>query len=230
VSTPHGWSRSEIGSFSSPRSTKAPAIPTDAVLKPDWKELRDGIGEANPEEVAKQFFQATQELTMALNKKNATVLIAVDQFEELLSPSAGQSAARFLRFLKAAFARKNGRLLPVGTLRSDCLGVYEKHPHAMKTPLIHPWRFGPFPRERIPDVIVNPADRAGIKIQPELLARLVKETPTAEALPLLAFTLEKLYHVPNQNLPVEVLSASVESTTSTYQERREPSEELANRC
>jgi len=42
-------------------------------------------------------------------------------------------------------------------------------------------------------VIRKPAKRAGIEITDELVERLKHDTPTAEALPLLAFTLEKLY-------------------------------------
>jgi hypothetical protein len=169
------------------------AFPSDAARNCDWKKLRDTITAENSEEAAKQFLDVTQELTMAVSKKDATVLIAIDQFEEMLSPTVGQSATRFLRFLKAVFSRKNGRLLAISTMRSDYLDVYEKHPEAMRTPLIHSWRLGPFPRERMPEVITKPAERAGIKIQPDLLAQLIKDTPTAEALPLLAFTLEKLY-------------------------------------
>ena len=180
------------------------AYPADASAKPDWKELRDKLGGAGPEDVAKQFFDATQELTMALGKKDASVLIGIDQFEEFFSPAAGQSAGRFLRFLKGVFARRNGRLLAIGTMRSDYLDVYEKHPDAMTSPLLHPWRLGPFPRERVADVISKPAERAGIKIQTELLADLVKDTATTEALPLLAFTLEKLYRGHVGNGPLEL--------------------------
>ncbi len=168
-------------------------FPKDAKSPPEWKAFRERIQSENTDDAAKFFFEVTQDLTMAHNHKDATVLLAIDQYEEFLSPSASKMAVPFMRFLGAVFARKNGRLLAIGTIRSDYLDVYERQPHAMKAPLFHAWRLGPFPRERIPDVIYRPAERAQVKISEELLRRLTKDTPSADSLPLLAFTLEKLY-------------------------------------
>lgn len=160
------------------------------VAPSDWKTLRDTL--AGPE-AAKAFVDATRDLAVARGSPEATVLLPIDQFEELLAPAAGSDANAFLRFLHEVFACANGRLLAIGTLRSDHLDVYERHPHALTTPYFQPWRLGPFPRERVRDVIVKPAARAGVEVTPDLLARLERDTPTSESLPLLAFTLEKLY-------------------------------------
>jgi hypothetical protein len=78
-------------------------------------------------------------------------------------------------------------------MRSDHLDIYEKSCAALQAPFFHPWRLGPFPPERIEEVIRKPASRAHVEITGELVERLQRDTPTVEALPLLAFTLEKLY-------------------------------------
>ncbi|HEX3148256.1 MAG TPA: toll/interleukin-1 receptor domain-containing protein [Gemmataceae bacterium] len=159
----------------------------------DWKMLRDRLANANVDEAARFLFETTQDLTMALDQKDATVVLPIDQFEEFLPSTDNLNASHFLHFLQAVFARKNGRLLAIGTMRSDYLDTYGKHRHAMTAPLFKSWHLAPFPHDRIQDVIKKPADRAHVKVEDALLAELVKDTPTAEALPLLAFTLEKLH-------------------------------------
>ena len=76
-------------------------------------------------------------------------MLPIDQFEELLTAAARPSAGQFLRFLKTLLSRNNGRLLVVGTLRSDYLDVYEQHVHALQTPYFHTYRLPPFPWERV---------------------------------------------------------------------------------
>ncbi|MFN9372893.1 MAG: toll/interleukin-1 receptor domain-containing protein [Planctomycetaceae bacterium] len=168
-------------------------FPPDARNIPDWKELRTRLGADDLDLAAQALRDVTLDLTSARNYADATVLLAFDQFEELLSAAASPSAAKFLKFLQGAFRQRNTRLLAVGSMRSDYLDLYERNPYALVAPAFKPWRLGPFPRERIPDIIEKPAARARLEISQELVKKLEQETPTAEALPLLAFTLEKLY-------------------------------------
>jgi hypothetical protein len=168
-------------------------FPKGAKSTPDWKILRTKLISDDVKQTAKIFIATSQDLTLARNCSNATLLIAIDQFEELLTPSAGPIAARFLAFLKELLNCANGQLLVIGTMRSDHLDIYEKSSAALQAPFFHPWRLGPFPHERIEEVIRKPASRAHVEITDELVERLQRDTPTVEALPLLAFTLEKLY-------------------------------------
>lgn len=93
----------------------------------------------------------------------------VDQFEEFLAPSAGSRAAKFLKFLEQVCQHRNDRMLVVGTMRSDYLDVYERHPHALKAPKFHPWRLEPFPREHIENVTIKPAERVHVEVADDLL-------------------------------------------------------------
>ena len=61
-------------------------------------------------------------------------------------------------------------------MRSDYLDVYEQHPYALRTPHFSAWRLEPFAREHVERIIVNPADRAGIEIAPDLVDRLNFDT------------------------------------------------------
>jgi WD40 repeat protein len=159
----------------------------------DWKVLRDALADADTQRAAKAFLDIVRDLAVARSSTAAAVLLPIDQFEELLAPAAGPDANAFLRFLREVFSCANGRLLAVGTMRSDQLDVYERHPQSLAPPFFESWRLGAFPRERLRDVIVKPAARTHVEVAPDLLERLERDTPSAESLPLLAFTLEKLY-------------------------------------
>ena len=80
-------------------------------------------------------------------------------------------------------------------MRFDHLDIYEKSASAVQPPFFNPWRLGPLPPERIQDIIRKPINRARLEVTDELVESLKRDTPTAEALPLLAFTLEKLYRL-----------------------------------
>jgi WD40 repeat protein len=168
-------------------------FPKDAKSTPDWKLLRTRLISDDVKQAVNVCLETFQELTLARNRSDATVLIAIDQFEELLAPSAGLMAGQFLRFLRELLHCRNGHLLVIGTMRSDYLDIYEQSSDALQAPFFQPWRLGPFPSDRIEEVIRKPANRAHVEITDELVERLKRDTPTVEALPLLAFTLEKLY-------------------------------------
>ena len=171
----------------------AELFPKDSKSVPDWKLLRTQLIGDDVKQAVRVFVETLQYLTLARNRSDATVLIVIDQFEELLTPSAGSMAAKLLRFLRELLNCRNGQLLVIGTMRSDHFDIYEQSSDALRAPYFNPWPLGPFPRERIEEVIRKPANRAHVKITDELVERLKRDTPTAEALPLLAFTLEKLY-------------------------------------
>ena len=165
----------------------------DSSSKPDWETLRDELETDDTEKAVSKLLAVTKRLKFDLDCRDATVLLPIDQFEELLTPSALPFAERFLRFLKVLLTKNNGRVHVICTLRSDYLDVYERHPHALQPPYLQTYRLPPFPWERVTDVIVQPAARVGVTFSNELLERLKHDAPTSDALPLLAFTLEKLF-------------------------------------
>ncbi|MBN1512357.1 MAG: TIR domain-containing protein [Phycisphaerae bacterium] len=176
--------------------------PPDAATRghpvPDRRALREQFVAVDAAEAARAFLDAARGLAIARGVEKATVLLPMDQFEEFLAPAAGSRADKFLTFLEQLCRHRDDRLLVIGTMRSDYLDVYEHHPAALKAPKFHPWRLEPFPREQIENVIVKPAERAHVRVTPELVERLKFDTwksgeQTTDALPLLAFTLEKLY-------------------------------------
>ena len=150
---------------------------------------------ATAEELQRQL----EDLHRSSGQREATVVVSIDQFEELLgdggaSAAAGdcQRAERFVAFLREAMQVKFGRLLVLATLRSDFLGAFQCHPKLLGLPF-DDLKVGPMEVEGYTQVIEGPAQVAGLSLEPGLSQRLVADTLTADALPLLAFTLRELW-------------------------------------
>jgi hypothetical protein len=116
------------------------------------------------------------------------LLIVVDQFEELLTQTSSGERARFAELLGPALS---GPVQVVATLRPEFVDqlLLDAELRALPTgtSLLRPLR-----REVLPEVIQRPARLAGIGVDEGLVARVVADTDSGEALPLLAFTLARL--------------------------------------
>ncbi len=118
------------------------------------------------------------------------LLVVVDQAEELLTQSTPAQRERFAALVCPAL---RGPVRLVGTLRPEFLDQLLSDPGlAGLSASLYPLR--PLRREALRAVVEKPAQLAGIKVDEGLLERLVEDTDTGDALPLLAFTLAQLAH------------------------------------
>ncbi|MEV8437971.1 TIR domain-containing protein [Actinosynnema sp. NPDC051121] len=117
------------------------------------------------------------------------LLIPIDQGEELFTRADDGERARLGRLLRRAL--DGGTAKVVITLRSEFLddlgALGELGP-------IEPFLLGPLRRDMLQLAIAEPASIAGLRMRPELVARLIGDTASGEALPLLAFALQQLAH------------------------------------
>lgn len=119
-------------------------------------------------------------------------LLIVDQLEELVTTSAPEAAARFVEALRAALAPEAGELYCLATLRADYLGALQAHPA---------WSALPFRQQPLAamnashfaEIITGPARVAGLELEDGLVEALAHDTGSPDALPLLAFTLSRLW-------------------------------------
>jgi WD40 repeat protein len=169
--------------------------------RPDWKAIRDRLRDesraANHREgpnalATSALTEYADELTMLLGRREASVLLVVDQAEELLQDAGGDRASAFFDVLRRATERRGGRVFGLLTLRSDFLGSFQNHP-ALRGVAFADLPIGPLPAERFPMVIEGPADRAAIALEPGLVSAMIADARTDDALPLLAFTLREMY-------------------------------------
>jgi WD40 repeat protein len=116
------------------------------------------------------------------------LLVVVDQFEELFTQTAPTARARFAELLRPAL---DNPIQVVVTLRPEFLGQLLAGPELANLPT-RVFTLRPLHRDALATVIRGPARLAGIRIEEQLVDRLVGDSDTGEALPLLAFTLEQL--------------------------------------
>ena len=132
----------------------------------------------------------SEKLRTAAGSPGATILISVDQVEELLRDDS-PTAARLIACLAAAGEGRRGWMTAM-TIRADRLPDLQAHPGfgQLKTRGYDLRQMPPF---RFSDVMEQPAARYGVHLAPELVDALMDDSPERDALPLLAFALQRLW-------------------------------------
>ncbi|MBL9135553.1 MAG: TIR domain-containing protein [Verrucomicrobiales bacterium] len=125
--------------------------------------------------------------------RDATVLFVIDQLEELLIPGPETEAGALLESLRSALDHDEA-LMILGTLRSDFLQNFQNHPVVRGIPF-REIIVGPMTVDGYARGIERPAMVAGLTLETGLTELMVKDTETADALPLLAFTLRELWEL-----------------------------------
>jgi energy-coupling factor transporter ATP-binding protein EcfA2 len=120
-----------------------------------------------------------------------SVLVVVDQAEELLTRSGVREQQAFLGLLDKALGN-DSPLWVVATVRSEFLSTAPERA-GLADVVDDPLVVEPLSRGRLTEVILRPAQRAGLEFSPGLVERMVEETTGGDALPLLAYTLRELY-------------------------------------
>jgi formylglycine-generating enzyme required for sulfatase activity len=138
----------------------------------------------------------TQLQRLQANRQRTLVLV-IDQFEELLvggTDADGQQteAERFLAFLQELLGLRAAGLLVLATMRIDFMPLLQNRcPDLLHKAQSMPLR--PIMVEDFGELIEGPAARSGLDLETGLKERLVGESEGPDSLPLLAFTLEKLW-------------------------------------
>jgi len=135
-------------------------------------------------------------LRARIGSPEATVVLAIDQAEELLI--ADERSSRLLELLGAALAASTRELMALATIRSDQLGLWQAHP-AIADGTAHgplqfePFPLGPMPINRVAELIRKPAELIDVAVEDALVDAIRAELTTTDALPLLAYTLRELH-------------------------------------
>jgi WD40 repeat protein len=183
-----------------------------------------------------------RELASAAARREATVLVTVDQAEELLNSESSETGKTFLRFLGASLSACDRHLMAIATTRSDFLGVFQNRIASLESPyrlgLQHrPLTVEPIPIERYAELIKGPARLTGLQFQESLVRKLLQDAGQPDSLPLLAFTLRRLYDLhfegPQANRHAELtlreyeelggLAGAVQNAAERIFEGRQPS-------
>ena len=147
---------------------------------------------------AGQLLALARELRLALDRPEATLVLALDQAEELLAAERADDAAKLLDLFRATLAAVGNEILVIATIRSDRLGAWQQHA-SIKATADHgelPFEMlplGPMPMARIGEIVRGPAAYEGLRIDDDLVDAIRADTVTPDALPLLAYTLQYLH-------------------------------------
>ena len=125
------------------------------------------------------------------------VVLVIDQFEELLGGGPGTDGQvtegeRFLALLQELLRLPTAGLLVLATMRIDFMALLQNR----WPDLLHKAKSMPLRPIKVVDfagLIEGPAARSGLELETGLKERLVEESGGPDSLPLLAFTLEKLW-------------------------------------
>ncbi|MFD0363157.1 TIR domain-containing protein [Nocardia sp. GCM10030253] len=150
----------------------------------DWlpSAVRNRLAEDGLGAVAEDILLATDTHTQR------KLLVVIDQFEELLRRTTPDDRAQFIELLTPAVG---GQVQVLATLRLEFLDQAVVDP-ALSPLAIRSYPLLPLRRDALRDVIEEPARVAGLGVDDDLVAELLADTDSGEALPLLAFALERL--------------------------------------
>jgi hypothetical protein len=134
-------------------------------------------------------------LRLTTGPSNASILVVVDQLEELLGhedQGPTHPANRVLRWLRDGLD-EDSPLLVLATMRSDYLEAFQRSP-VLQSLGFKSLAVGPITRNEMRRVIEEPARLGQVALEDGLTERLLDDTGTADALPLLAFTLRVMWN------------------------------------
>jgi WD40 repeat protein len=116
------------------------------------------------------------------------LLVVIDQFEELLTQTEPAERSEFVAALEPALG---GPIQVMATLRSEYVDAWGKDSD-LRNLRTRIYQVRPLESDALREVIEKPANVAGLTFEDDLVTRLIADTGTGDALPLLAFTLEQL--------------------------------------
>ena len=122
-----------------------------------------------------------------------SVVLTVDQGEELVVQSEPEDRTRFVAILRALWSSDASPWV-VTTLRSEFLNRWLEDPDLSEFTR-RTFTVAPLGRAQLRDAITKPAKKAGVTFEDGLVERMIDDTDGNDALPLLAYTLRELYEL-----------------------------------
>ena len=176
-----------------------------------WRELKvSSPSTVNNESAEDTLLRWLQWLQLSTG---ATVLLVIDQFEELLSPELHPESVQFLEFLQALLQSTPNDIMVLAALRSDFLIKLESL-WPILTAMASCLALKPIAQDHFRELISGPAKRSGLTLQPGLADLLMTGIGSQDALPLLAYTLEKLWRRRlERGRPVEGMNSELSDLT-----------------
>jgi basic membrane lipoprotein Med (substrate-binding protein (PBP1-ABC) superfamily)/DNA-binding SARP family transcriptional activator len=133
-------------------------------------------------------------MSLRMMPEGSRVLLVIDQFEELFTITDEVARRRFLDSIARAVSEPDTQITALLSLRADYYDRPLLHPEFAKvfTPGVE--HALPMTANELEAVVVGPAERGGVAVEPALLAELVADAADRPGtLPLLEFALTELF-------------------------------------
>jgi WD40 repeat protein/tRNA A-37 threonylcarbamoyl transferase component Bud32 len=169
-----------------------------------WRRLLLRPGERPLDELRRALVSGARDpLREALDAlpANERLLLAVDQLEELFTACRSEAErAAFADTLARAAADPEGRAVVLVALRADFYGRFAAYPRLAELLGANQVLVGPMQASELRRVVELPADRVGLRVEPELADALVDDVEGEPgALPLLSTALLELWQKRQDN-------------------------------
>jgi WD40 repeat protein/tRNA A-37 threonylcarbamoyl transferase component Bud32 len=169
-----------------------------------WRRLLLRPGERPLEELRRALVSAAEDpLAEALDTlpQSARLLLAVDQLEELFTACRSEDdRAVFAGMLARAARDPEGRAVVVVALRADFYGRFAEYPAFSDLLGSNQVLVGPMQVTELRRAVELPAERVGLRVEPELVEELVHDVERQPgALPLLSTALLELWQKRRDN-------------------------------
>jgi tetratricopeptide (TPR) repeat protein/WD40 repeat protein len=175
------------GSLTDPRISSHPALTS-------FPRSRAAIGDIISQEGPSRLLAAIRLAAAPLSEgaSSPTLVLCIDQAEELLNDEGSVEARRFLDLLAAA-VEKETSLLVILAIRSDAYPAFQAEPALAKIAR-EPFDLPPMPEGSLRSVVEGPARFAvpPLKLEASFVDALLADAKGQDALPLMAFTLNRL--------------------------------------
>ena len=128
-------------------------------------------------------------------ERQRKVVLVVDQFEEVFTLCQDEADRRsFLENLLYASAAQDNRCLVILTMRADFYHKCAAYDSLAARMSSHQYLVGPMSDENLREAIEGPARLVGVKVEPELLDRMIEEVRNQPgSLPLLEYALLEVW-------------------------------------
>jgi WD40 repeat protein len=175
------------GALADPRISAHPAL---ASFPRSRAALGDTLSSEGPERLLAAIRLAAAPLSEGMS--SPTLVLCIDQAEELFDQEGGGEGDSFLRLL-AATLETTSHLLVILSIRSDAYPSLQIEPRLAKIAR-EPFDLPPMPESSLRAVIEGPARFAvpPLKLEPAFVDALLADAKGQDALPLMAFTLNRL--------------------------------------
>lgn len=145
---------------------------------------------ADPKPNPHGFVELLHRIRIHSGHRDATALLVIDQFEELLGDAAPLDADAFCGFLRAVLEAVENELFVLCTVRSDFLSDILSH---FRDQPFESLTLSSLSAAGVAQAVEKPAALAGVELEPGFVQAIVADIETDDALPLLAFALRELW-------------------------------------